>query len=295
MNKIALILLLGVNLVVSQAFAQAEDEVMYEEDGVEYVEDDVEYTDEDVEADEGIVEEYEGEDEGVVDDGIYEEDDLESNATMRNNESVDNTDITRWTDSAQDIARKQARAKREAQKEAEYKQNLTRKRRGGFIGLGTGYSALALSQIPGTNAYLQAKGAGLGIFVGYQHALNMYSGFRVYVEGDINLNKGVFWGRAQDAPRDVNLAFKALANFDMYLEGNMGRNYTETLGVFVGLGAGYILEPEYKTNMVAVTINSGVHSIILTHHRIELFARLYPQYSIKKGNMDIWLRYSYMF
>lgn len=285
MNKMALIILLGLNLVVAQAFAQAyEDEVVYE-DGVEYVDEGV---------DEGIDEVDEVEDiadNGAYDDGAYEP---QPNTAMRSNESVDATDITRWVDSEEDIARRKARAKREAQQEAEYKQNLTRQRSGGFIGLGTGYSALAVLKIPGASEYLSLKGAGLGLLIGYQHALNMYSGFRIYVEGDVNFNKGVFWGKAQNTPYSTDLAIKALGNVDFYLEGNMGRNYTETLGVFVGLGAGYIYEPSYKNNMAALTVNGGFHSIILTHNRIELFARIYPLYNLAQ-NMDIWLRYSYMF
>lgn len=288
MNKMALIVLLGLNLVVSQAFAQMyEDEVVYD-DGVEYV-DEGEDVVADMDEDEDIAE---AEDGAYNDnDGVYEP---QPNTAMRSNESVDATDITRWTDSEEDIARRKARAKREAQQELEYKQNLTRQRSGAFIGLGTGYSSLAVLKIPGASEYLSLKGAGLGVLIGYQHALNMYSGFRIYAEGDVNFNKGVFWGKASGTAYSTDLAIKALGNVDFYLEGNMGRNYTETLGVFVGLGAGYIYEPSYKTNMAALTVNGGFHSIILTHNRIELFARIYPLYNVAQ-NMDIWLRYSYMF
>lgn len=295
MNKMALILVLGLNLVVSQVFAQAEDEVVYEEDGVEYVEDGVEYEDE--YADEGVVEEDEGVvDDGVVDDGTYEDDAYDTQTNARKNDSVDATDITRWTDSKEDIARKQARAKRKAEQEAEYNQSIKRRRSGLFLGVGVGYSASKLS-----NAFksLPSNMGGLGLFIGYQHAFNEYSGLRVYGEGNSIINMAA----CQENSKCVNVYGRALANLDFYLEGNMGRNYTETLGFFFGLGAGYVANSIYNitkhttsfTPLWALNVNYGVHTILGTHHRLELYGRTNTMYTYSGGALDIWLRYSYMF
>lgn len=308
MNKMALIILLGLNLVVAQVFAQAyEDEVIYEEDGVEYV-------DEGADINEGV-----DEGEYIADDDAYDEaynDDAvepQPNTAMRSNESVDATDITRWVDSEEDIAKKEARIKRKAQQEAEYNQSIKRKRSGLFFGGGMGYSGVSnLSNL----LTVTTNGVGLGVFVGYQQAFNEYSGIRFYGEFDYNLGNGIFVaaldGKVYNA---VNTHWKGLGNIDFYLEGNMGRNYTETLGFFFGLGAGYMYNrilsnsTTHNYHLIAMNINFGLHTILGTHHRIELFGRLYPYItpanagsstnisSISSAglNMDAWIRYSYMF
>lgn len=307
MNKIALILLLGFSFVVAENIDADE----YADDEVEYVEEYDEVVADDEAGDEGYAdnEEYIEEVGNVADE--YTEDSASPKA--RGNMTNDATDITRWTYSEQDLAKKAASAKRKAKQEAEYKQSIKRKRSGLFFGGGVGYSGLNLSNLS-LERLLSVQGVGLGVFVGYQQAFNEYSGIRFYGEFDYNLGNGVFIanidGTTYTAP---NTNWKGLGNIDFYLEGNMGRNYTETLGFFFGLGAGYLYDRYVSNNkmhnhhLIAMNVNFGVHTILGTHHRIELFGRVYPYITDSNGagsnnssfspgvNMDAWLRYSYMF
>lgn len=304
MNKIALILLLGLNLVVAEAIAQDK-----YEDGEE-----IEIYEEEI-GDEIATEADTGGDEDVGDseyydignatqagesDEAFEDDVIEANTAIRGGDSADSTDITRWRYTEEEIAKKEATAKKKAQQEAEYNQSITRKRSGMFFGLGMGYSSASISDLI---KRMSSAGLGLGVFVGYQQAFNTYSGIRAYGEFDYNLGKGIFVGQIDgETYKAYNTMWKALGNIDFYIEGNMGRNFTETLGLFFGIGAGYIFNQGEKggksSHLVAMTLNLGIHTIIGTHHRIEVFGRMYPVgKSIDEitKNADAWLRYSYMF
>ena len=240
----------------------------------------------------------------------------------------DTSDITRWHYTEKEIARKEEIRKRQAEREAEYAKSLQRRRSGLFFGLGMGFSDTTLKGLAGAFAGsflgdgMSVMGIGVGGFAGYQLAFNEYSGIRAYGEFDYNLGKGIILARvgSETIKADNNL-WKALGNIDFYLEGSMGRNQTETLGFFFGLGAGYIFykggsgkkddgtEVTWKSlHMIGLVVNYGIHTILGTNHRLELFVRNYPFVRVESNganntiknsnfttNMDAWLRYSYMF
>lgn len=239
----------------------------------------------------------------------------------------DGSDITRWNYSEQEIARKEEIRRRQAEREAEYAKSLQRRRSGLFFGLGMGFSDTTLKDLAGViggsilsmQGEINVTGIGVGGFVGYQQAFNEYSGIRAYGEFDYNLGNGIIVAQVggETVKADNNL-WKALGNIDFYLEGNMGRNQTETLGFFFGLGAGYIFYKGGKgkdnaggnvtwksLHMVGLVVNYGIHTILGTNHRLELFVRNYPFIRVQEGqnyttdsfksNIDAWIRYSYMF
>lgn len=240
----------------------------------------------------------------------------------------DTSDITRWHYTEKEIARKEEIRKRQAEREAEYEKSVSRRRSGLFFGVGMGFSdttikgladSFASGFLSGGGDGMSVMGIGVGAFAGWQVAFNEYAGVRMYGEFDYNLGKGIILAKVGDESikADNNL-WKALGNVDFYLEGSMGRNQTETLGVFLGLGAGYIFykggkgkkdgggDVTWKSlHMIGFVVNYGIHTILGTNHRIELFVRNYPFMRVETGvnyknsdftaNMDAWLRYSYMF
>lgn len=242
--------------------------------------------------------------------------------------SDDKSDITRWNYTEKEIIKKEKIRQRQAEREAEYEKSISRRRSGLFFGVGMGFSdttikgladSFASGFLSGGGDGMSVMGIGVGAFAGWQVAFNEYAGVRMYGEFDYNLGKGIILAKVgnESIKADNNL-WKALGNVDFYLEGSMGRNQTETLGVFLGLGAGYIF---YKggsgknnnggdvtwesLHMIGFVVNYGIHTILGTNHRIELFVRNYPFMRVKAGkkyknsdftaNMDAWLRYSYMF
>lgn len=241
--------------------------------------------------------------------------------------SDDPSDITRWNYTEKEIARKEEIRKRQAEREAEYAKSLQRRRSGLFFGLGMGFSDTNLKDLAGVlggsllgmQGEIDVTGIGVGGFVGYQIAFNEYSGIRAYGEFDYNLGNGIIVANAgEETVKADNNIWKALGNIDFYLEGNMGRNQTETLGVFFGLGAGYIYykggkgkksdgtEATWKSlHMIGLVVNYGIHTILGTNHRLEIFVRNYPFMRVEEGktyttdsftsNIDAWIRYSYMF
>lgn len=358
MKKIALILLLGFGFVISPAIAQDEEEVIeyveeYEDgaegaDNAEYADESTEFTndesnseiadeerlqplDEDIEFASDDSAEYidDGEEytEGTIgettDDSAVEL----SGETVDYGTSDDPSDITRWSYTEKEIARKEEIRKRQAEREAEYAKSLQRRRSGLFFGLGMGFSDTNLKDLAGVlggsllgmQGEIDVTGIGVGGFVGYQIAFNEYSGIRAYGEFDYNLGNGIIVANVGDETvKADNNIWKALGNIDFYLEGNMGRNQTETLGVFFGLGAGYIYykggkgkkkdgtEATWKSlHMIGLVVNYGIHTILGTNHRLELFVRNYPFMRVEAGqnyttdsftsNIDAWIRYSYMF
>ncbi len=359
MKKIALILLLGFGFVVSPAIAQDEEEVIeYVEEEVEEGADNAGYADESIEvtndetiseaADDGVdgvrLEPLDDADFANGDDVEYTEDSDEyveetvgasgdDDATEFSGDSADYStsddpsDITRWTYTEKEIARKEEIRRRQAEREAEYAKSLQRRRSGLFFGLGMGFSDTDLKGLAGVfggsmfnmSGRIDVMGIGIGGFAGYQIAFNEYSGIRAYGEFDYNLGNGIIVATVGDetVKADNNL-WKALGNVDFYLEGNMGRNQTETLGLFFGLGAGYIFykggngkdnngaEVTWKSlHLIGLVVNYGIHTILGTNHRLELFVRNYPFIRVQTGqtyktdnfisNMDAWIRYSYMF
>ena len=240
----------------------------------------------------------------------------------------DTSDITRWHYTEKEIARKEEIRKRQAEREAEYEKSISRRRSGLFFGVGMGFSdttikglasSFASGFLSGGGDGMSVMGIGVGAFAGWQVAFNEYAGVRMYGEFDYNLGKGIILAKVGDESikADNNL-WKALGNVDFYLEGSMGRNQTETLGFFFGLGAGYIFykggsgkkdggaEVTWKSlHMIGLVVNYGIHTILGTNHRIELFVRNYPFMRVQTNttyknsdfttNMDAWLRYSYMF
>lgn len=241
--------------------------------------------------------------------------------------SDDPSDITRWNYTEKEIARKEEIRKRQAEREAEYAKSLQRRRSGLFFGLGMGFSDTDLKGLAGVfggsmfnmSGRIDVMGIGIGGFAGYQIAFNEYSGIRAYGEFDYNLGNGIIVATVGDetVKADNNL-WKALGNIDFYLEGNMGRNQTETLGLFFGLGAGYIFykggkgknnagaEVTWKSlHLIGLVVNYGIHTILGTNHRLEIFVRNYPFMRVQTGqnyktddfksNIDAWIRYSYMF
>lgn len=267
MNKIALILLLGLSLVVTETIAQDE----YDDEEVEmvYEEELADYDDE------------------------YE---IEGSTAIRGSGGSVSTDITRWNYTEEEIAKKEAKAQKQAQREEEYEKSIEDRRRSGlFFGLGIGYSGGGGNF---KNLFkLQAHGIGAGVFVGYQQAFNQYAGFRAYGEVDYNAVNGTVYGKiGGDTEKEHRL--KALANIDFYFEGNMGYNI-ETLGAFIGVGGGFIGQNFFSKGSnyaFALAVNFGIHSVISTHHRIEVFMRVTPSLTSKTSDMaDVWLRYSYMF
>lgn len=241
--------------------------------------------------------------------------------------SDDPSDITRWNYTEKEIARKEEIRKRQAEREAEYAKSLQRRRSGLFFGLGMGFSDTNLKDLAGVlggslmgmQGEIDVTGIGVGGFVGYQIAFNEYSGIRAYGEFDYNLGNGIIVANVGDETvKADNNIWKALGNIDFYLEGNMGRNQTETLGVFFGLGAGYIYykggkgkrdngqDVTWKSlHLIGLVVNYGIHTILGTNHRLELFVRNYPFMRVQTGqnyttddfksNIDAWIRYSYMF
>lgn len=242
--------------------------------------------------------------------------------------SDDKSDITRWNYTEKEIIKKEKIRQRQAEREAEYEKSVSRRRSGLFFGVGMGFSdttikgladSFASGFLSGGGDGMSVMGIGVGAFAGWQVAFNEYAGVRMYGEFDYNLGKGIILAKVgnESIKADNNL-WKALGNVDFYLEGSMGRNQTETLGVFLGLGAGYIF---YKggsgkdnnggdvtwqsLHMIGFVVNYGIHTILGTNHRIELFVRNYPFMRVQTGqkyknsnftaNMDAWLRYSYMF
>lgn len=241
--------------------------------------------------------------------------------------SDDPSDITRWNYTEKEIARKEEIRKRQAEREAEYAKSLQRRRSGLFFGLGMGFSDTNLKDLAGVlggsllgmQGEIDVTGIGVGGFVGYQIAFNEYSGIRAYGEFDYNLGNGIIVANVGDETvKADNNIWKALGNIDFYLEGNMGRNQTETLGVFFGLGAGYIYykggkgkndagaDVTWKSlHLIGLVVNYGIHTILGTNHRLEIFVRNYPFMRVQTGqnyttdnftsNIDAWIRYSYMF
>ena len=239
----------------------------------------------------------------------------------------DTSDITRWHYTEKEIARKEEIRRRQAEREAEYAKSLQRRRSGLFFGLGMGFSDTNLKDLGGIlggsmlglTGEIDVTGIGVGGFVGYQQAFNEYSGIRAYGEFDYNLGNGIIVAKVDNETiKADNNIWKALGNIDFYLEGNMGRNQTETLGVFFGLGAGYIYykggkgknnagaEVTWKSlHMIGLVVNYGIHTILGTNHRLEIFVRNYPFIRVQTGqqyttdnftsNIDAWIRYSYMF
>lgn len=242
--------------------------------------------------------------------------------------SDDKSDITRWNYTEKEIIKKEKIRQRQAEREAEYEKSISRRRSGLFFGVGMGFSdttikglanSFASGFLSGGGDGMSVMGIGVGAFAGWQVAFNEYAGVRMYGEFDYNLGKGIILAKVDDESikADNNL-WKALGNVDFYLEGSMGRNQTETLGVFLGLGAGYIFykggkgkrygvgDVTWKSlHMIGFVVNYGIHTILGTNHRIELFVRNYPFMRVQTGdtyknsdfttNMDAWLRYSYMF
>ncbi|MGX3010469.1 hypothetical protein ACWIUD_02745 [Helicobacter sp. 23-1044] len=289
MSKVALSILLGLSLIASQGVAQESDEIMYE-DEVEYVDEYADEGDEGVEyADDADAIEYADEGDEIADNEAYDA----SQSAIRNDKSADNTDITRWVDSEADIKRKQARAKKQAQQDKDYQFSIVRQRSGFFMGLGLGYSSpyLIPQKFKGPPEGPLVFGGGADLFLGYQQAFNHYSGIRFYGEFDYRfLGYGLMH------------QYGGRGNIDLYIEGNMGRNYTETLGFFFGIGGGYT---NHQT--ISVAFRGGLHSVIGTHHRIEFLGQ-YSQYftgqtlnatnaaTLKNyGTLDFWTRYSYLF
>lgn len=282
-----------------------------------------EYADEVIDGDE--TSEYA---EDAIDDSL--EDDttaLSSDESLDYSTSDDPSDITRWNYTEKEIARKEEIRKRQAEREAEYAKSLQRRRSGLFFGLGMGFSDTNLKDLGGVlggsmlgmSGEIDVQGIGVGGFAGYQIAFNEYSGIRAYGEFDYNLGNGIIVAKVEnETVKADNNIWKALGNIDFYLEGNMGRNMTETLGVFFGLGAGYIFykggkgkdsngsEVTWKSlHMVGLVVNYGIHTVLGTNHRLELFVRNYPFMRVQTGqnyktddfksNIDAWIRYSYMF
>ena len=356
MRKIAFILLVGFGFTLSQAVAQDEEEVIeyveeYDDDAGSASDstnnsanDESIATTSDEAIDETIDDEAQLEplddiefasDENAeyVDDGEEYTEETTSQSTdetatelSSEYESNDDTsDITRWNYTEKEIARKEEIRRRQAEREAEYAKSLTRRRSGLFFGLGMGFSDTTLKDLGGVlggavlGGELDVTGIGVDGFVGYQQAFNEYSGIRAYGEFDYNLGNGIIVANVgNETIKADNNIWKALGNIDFYLEGNMGRNQTETLGVFFGLGAGYIYykggkgkndagaEVTWKSlHMIGFVVNYGIHTILGTNHRLELFVRNYPFIRVQEGNnytadsftsnIDAWIRYSYMF
>lgn len=297
MKRIALIIaLLGLNLVIADDMNTNQDT----NGGVGYTEDDTSNT--------------------INNSANNNSANSEENDSDKADKATSNTvDITRWNYTDEELKAKKDKADKKAAEEKEaYELNVTRKRSGAFIGAGMGYS--------GTNSNAlglygnRVNGIGIGLLLGYQKAFNMYSGLRAYGEFDYNLGTGILSARIDNQKRKMNSnILKGLGNLDIYLEGNMGRNGTETLGAFFGLGVGYMsyaaTEISYKVDAVVMALNAGIHTIIGNSNRVEIFLRWYPYISApKNGNgtsggtsggtsknpsvstaTDIWLRYSYIF
>lgn len=285
MNKIALILLLGLNLAIAETIAQDEyDEVEVYEEESEAV----------AGGNEAVV--YEGDsDEYDAEVALPDDDAFEANTAIRGGDSVDSTDITRWNYTEEEILRKEALAKKQAEHNEKYKKSIEDRRRSGlFFGLGIGYSGAGNFK---DLFKLSTSGFGGGVFLGYQQAFNEYSGFRAYGEVDYNTLNGVVVGTFNNKIHKEH-KLKALANIDFYFEGTMG-NAIETLGGFIGVGGGWIsknLFSKSSDHALALALNFGIHSVISTHHRIEVFSRVTPWGTGENDiNTDIWLRYSYMF
>ncbi|MGX2982343.1 hypothetical protein [Helicobacter sp. 23-1045] len=284
MSKVALSILLGLSLIASQGVAQESDEIMYE-DEVEYVDEYADEGDEGVEyADDADAIEYADEGDEVADNEAYDA----SQSAIRNDKSADNTDITRWVDSEADIKRKQARAKQKAKESKEYQFSLTRKRSGFFLGAGIGGGAgLSLSALQNANVNNTSNLNGtLNAFLGYQLAFNRNSGIRFTGEFEYSINAIT----ANQKMSAVN-GFRGLGYADLYVEGDMGRNYTETLGVFLGLGAGYARLG--NAGSASGLFQLGIHTVIGTHHRFEIIPIRLHISNILGAN--IMFKYSYMF
>lgn len=302
MKRIALILaLLGLNLVIA-------DDINTNKDvngGVGYTEDDTSNTIN-----------------NSTDNTTDSTDD--SNKSDKTTSNKDKPDITLWNYTDEEIKAKKEKADKKAKEEQEaYELNITRKRSGVFLGVGMGYSGTGANVISSNGSRI--NGIGLGLLLGYQQAFNMYSGLRAYGEFDYNLGTGVFRADIGDGTKYKmdSTILKGLGNLDIYLEGNMGRNGTETLGAFLGLGVGYMRyagnDTNYSVKAVMMTLNTGIHTIIGSNNRIEIFLRWYPFITKKKDDAanngaaaapaapatdnkavfstttDIWLRYSYIF
>lgn len=352
MRNIALALLLGMNLMLSQAIIEdVEEEIEY----IEEYEDDVGTADstakdntptktsnttDTANDDEAMLVPLDEDEfaEDVIDDGeameVSEEstddesdesDESDSGWAVGNTD--DTSDITRWHYTEEEIAKKEKIRQRQAEREAEYAKSLTRRRSGLFFGLGMGFSDTNLKDLGGVlggsmlgmSGEIDVTGIGVGGFAGWQQAFNEYSGIRAYGEFDYNLGNGIIVAKTENETiKADNNIWKALGNIDFYLEGNMGRNQTETLGVFFGLGAGYIYYKGGKgkddngnevtwqsLHMIGLVVNYGIHTILGTNHRLELFVRNYPFIRVQTGknyttdsftsNIDAWIRYSFMF
>ncbi len=108
MNRLALILLLGSSLVMANQVEYTDGDARYADDA-----DIVEYADDEV--------------------ATNRADSLEMDENTAVRSVIDNTDITRWNYTEDDIADAQAKMQRRAEREAEYQKSITRKRSGGFL------------------------------------------------------------------------------------------------------------------------------------------------------------------
>lgn len=234
-----------------------------------------------------------------------------ANDTMENN-ATNTNDITRWEYSEQDLEMQEKREAYKAKVQEEYNMSITRKRSGYFLGGGLGYARAGSDNIFEGKGLLNVNGIGAELVTGYQRAFNEYSGTRFYAGVGYNLGNGVFvassGGKTETAKANI---FKAHIDIDFYLEGSMGRNNTETLGAFLGLGGGYIHyrgSDDYKGfREFALLVNLGLHTIINNNNKVELFARVYPfvknptngtannaKFDIT-SNVDFMIRYLYLF
>ncbi|RDU65663.1 hypothetical protein [Helicobacter sp. MIT 14-3879] len=299
MKKIALIIaLLGLNLAIANENIATNDEL--NDDNAEYL-----YEDDD--SDEIV-----DNNENINNEDIDVNSDAKEYSKDNNDKQEDFRDITRWQYTQEELINKEEKAAKKAKREEEYKKSITRKRSGMFVGGGIGASNADLSVTTTTQQSASMNGLGLGVdlFVGYQKAFNDYSGLRTYVEVADSFGTGVFYAKTQDGTTykaDSNL-LKGIANIDVYLEGSMGRNNSETLGVFLGLGVAYMRyngnDNIQSFNAVSLVMNGGIHTIIANNHRIELLVRWHPFIKADKaangnatfiGNMESFVRYSYMF
>lgn len=317
MKKIALILaLLGLNLAIANDDMNDnglnEDNTQYEDDYDYNATDDANYAD-DTNDNANYADDINEADDTNYTNNVAPANPKDSKQAQKGQE--DKTDITRWNYTEEELAAKKAKADKKMQEEKEaYELSITRRRSGMFLGGGMGYSGTGIKALADTvTGNSNVDGIGLGIFLGYQKAFNEYAGLRVYGEFDYNLGTGIFYAKVNngDTLRMDGNIMKGLGNVDFYLEGNMGRNGTETLGAFLGLGAGYMYyagnDTNNKVQSILMTINAGIHTIIGDNNRIEVFLRWYPFIKGLKapaagtnatsvtGTSDVWLRYSYIF
>lgn len=295
MKKLALILSLFAlcNLVAAETDEQYVDDGQYE---------DGQYEEEYIE-EEQYVEEEQPQPEALSEEEYIEEEEVQI---------IDGEGINEWVYTPEEIARKDRIAAIQAREKAEYEQSMRRKRSGVFVGGGLGWSNAASI----TDAFaglgsgkLTTSGVGADVIGGYQAAFNEYAGLRLYLGASYHIGNGIFYGKAGDVKiPNPSSVFKAHVNVDLYIEGNMGRNNSETLGVFLGIAPAYIFRKSddafYGSNAFGLMLNLGIHTILGNHHKIELLGRFVPYINYPKGtnttltvvdNLDAMLRYSYMF